>query len=147
TVFGQFVNVTMCDRCRGEGRVVTTPCSSCSGRGRVQVTKRLRVSVPAGIDDGSQIRLAGEGEAGAPGGTRGHRHLNLHVQPHRYFRRQGNDLLLDLPINIAQAALGDEVEIPTVDEPTHLRIPAGTQSGQVVRVRGKGVPYLRAAGR
>jgi molecular chaperone DnaJ len=105
------------------------------------------VNVPAGIDDGSQIRLAGEGEPGGPGGTPGNLYIDVHVQPHRYFRRQGNDLLLDLPINIAQAALGAEIEIPTLDEPTRLRIPAGAQSGRTVRLRGKGVPYLRASGR
>lgn len=147
TVFGQFVNVSLCDRCQGEGRIVTTPCNTCSGRGRVPTTRRLRVTVPAGIDDGSQIRLAGEGEPGGPGGTPGNLYIDIHVQQHRYFRRQGNDLLLDLPINIAQAALGAEVEIPTLDEPTRLRIPAGAQSGRTVRLRGKGVPYLRASGR
>lgn len=147
TVFGQFVNVTLCDRCQGEGRVVTTPCQTCHGRGRVRTTRRLRVTIPAGVDDGAQIRLAGEGEPGSGGGTPGNLYLTLHVQPHRYFRRQGNDLLLDLPINIAQAALGAEIEVPTLDEPARLRIPAGVQSGHTLRVRGKGVPYLRAAGR
>jgi molecular chaperone DnaJ len=147
TVFGQFVNVSLCDRCQGEGRIVTTPCNTCAGRGRVPTTRRLRVNVPAGIDDGSQIRLAGEGEPGGPGGTPGNLYIDVHVQQHRYFRRQGNDLLLDLPINIAQAALGAEVEIPTLDEPSRLRIPVGAQSGRTVRLRGKGVPYLRASGR
>jgi molecular chaperone DnaJ len=109
--------------------------------------KRLRVAVPAGIDDTSQIRLAGEGEPGGQGSTPGNLYINIQVEAHRYFRRQGNDLLLDVPINFAQAALGAEVEIPTLDEPTRLHIPAGTQSGRVVRVRGKGVPYLRAGGR
>jgi molecular chaperone DnaJ len=147
TVFGQFVNVSLCDRCQGEGRIVTTPCATCAGRGRVPLARRLRVTVPAGIDDGSQIRLAGEGEPGAPGGTPGNLYIDIRVQQHRYFRRQGNDLLLDLPINVAQAALGAEVEIPTLDEPTRLRIPQGAQSGRTVRLRGKGVPYLRASGR
>jgi molecular chaperone DnaJ len=147
TVFGQFVNVSLCDRCQGEGRIITTPCATCQGAGRVRVNKHLRVAVPAGIDDTSQIRLAGEGEPGAQGGTPGNLYINIHVEAHRYFRRQGNDLLLDVPINYAQAALGAEIEIPTLDEPTHIQIPSGTQSGRVVRVRGKGVPYLRAGGR
>jgi molecular chaperone DnaJ len=147
TVFGQFVNVSLCDRCQGEGRIITTPCSTCHGAGRLQVLKRLRVAVPAGIDDTSQIRLAGEGEPGAQAGTAGNLYINIQVEPHRYFRRQGNDLLLDVPINFAQAALGAEVEIPTLDEPTRIHIPSGTQSGRVVRVRSKGVPYLRAGGR
>jgi molecular chaperone DnaJ len=141
------VNVSLCDRCQGEGKIITAPCESCQGSGRVRVTKHLRVAVPAGIDDQSQIRLAGEGEPGAQGGTPGNLYINIHVEPHRYFRRQGNDLLLDVPINYAQAALGAEVEIPTLDEPTRIGIPAGTQHGRVVRVRGKGVPYLRAGGR
>ncbi len=147
TVFGQFVNVSLCDRCQGEGRVITTPCSACEGRGRVPVTRHLQVSVPAGIDHGSQIRLAGEGEPGGPGGTPGNLYIDVQVQAHRYFRRQGNDLLLEVPINIAQASLGAELEVPTLDEPSVLRVPPGTQSGRVVRLRGKGVPYLRASGR
>ncbi len=147
TVFGQFVNVSLCDRCHGEGRIVTTPCAGCQGRGRMPVTKRVSVTIPAGVDEGAQMRLTGLGEAGAPGGTPGNLYVSIHVQPHRYFRRQGNDLLLELPINFAQAALGDEVEVPTLDEPARLSIPGGTQSGRVVRVRGKGVPYQRASGR
>ena len=103
--------------------------------------------MPAGIDDTSQIRLAGEGEPGAQAGTPDNLYINIQVEPHRYFRRQGNDLLLDLPINFAQAALGDEIEVPTLDEPARLSIPGATQPGRVVRVRGKGVPYQRASGR
>jgi molecular chaperone DnaJ len=147
TVFGQFVNVSLCDRCQGEGRIITTPCNTCQGRGRRPLSRHLRVTVPAGIDDGSQIRLAGEGEPGGPGGTPGNLYIEIHVQPHRYFRRQGNDLVLDLPINVAQASLGAEIEVPTLDEPSLLRVPPGTQNGRVVRLRGKGVPYLRASGR
>jgi molecular chaperone DnaJ len=147
TMFGQFVNVTVCDRCHGEGRVITTPCGTCQGQGRVPTKKHLQVTVPAGIDDGTQMRLAGEGEPGAAGGTPGHLYINIHVKPHRYFRRQGNDLLLDVPVNVAQAALGDEIEIPTLDGASRIQIPAGTQNGRVVRLRSKGVPYLRASGR
>jgi molecular chaperone DnaJ len=147
TVFGQFVNVSLCDRCQGEGRIVTTPCATCSGRGRVPTTRRLRVNVPAGIDDGSQIRLAGEGEPGGPGGTPGNLYIEVHVQQHRYFRRQGNDLLLDVPINYAQAALGAEVEIPTPDGRVSLKVPAGSQDGKLMRVKGRGAPRLKGDGR
>jgi molecular chaperone DnaJ len=147
SIFGQMVNVSMCDRCRGEGTLVQDPCKECRGQGMVRTTKTLRVSIPAGIDDNSQIRLSNEGEPGPRGGPAGHLYLVIHVQPHRYFRRQGNDLLVELPINIAQAALGEELEIESLDGPVQIKIPAGTQSGRTIRIRGKGVPYLRDHGR
>jgi molecular chaperone DnaJ len=147
SIFGQMVNVSMCDRCRGEGTLIQDPCKECHGQGVVRVTRTLRVSIPAGIDDNSQIRLANEGEPGPRGGPSGHLYLVIHVQPHRYFRRQGNDLLVDLPINVAQAALGTELEIESLDGPVKIKVPAGTQSGRAIRVRGKGVPYLREGGR
>ncbi len=147
SIFGQMVNVSMCDRCRGEGTLIQDPCKQCRGQGMVRTTKTIRVSIPAGIDDNSQIRLAEEGEPGPRGGPPGHLYLVVHVQPHRYFRRQGNDLLVELPINVAQAALGDELEIESLDGPIEVKIPPGTQSGRIIRVRGKGVPYLREQGR
>ncbi|HZP56629.1 MAG TPA: molecular chaperone DnaJ [Dehalococcoidia bacterium] len=148
SIFGQFVNVTMCDRCRGEGRVVNTPCRNCRGTGREKRKRSLSVKVPAGIDHGSQIRLTGEGEVGAQGGPRGNLYLAINVQPHELFRRDEDDILLDLDLNVAQAALGDEVEVPTVDgEPHEIRIPAGTQTGEAFVVRGRGVPHLRGGGR
>jgi molecular chaperone DnaJ len=141
------VNVSMCDRCRGEGTLIQDPCVECRGQGVVRVTRTLRVSIPAGIDDNSQIRLGNEGEPGPHGGPAGHLYLLVHVQPHRYFHRQGNELLVELPINVAQAALGDELEIDSLDGAVTIKIPAGTQNGRTVRVRGKGVPYLRDQGR
>jgi molecular chaperone DnaJ len=147
SIFGQMVNVSMCDRCRGEGTLIEDPCTECKGQGMVRQTKSIRVTIPAGIDDGAQIRLSNEGEPGAHGGPPGHLYLVIHVQQHRYFRRQGNDLLVELPINVAQAALGDELEIESLDGPIQIKVPAGTQSGRAVRVRGKGVPYLREQGR
>jgi molecular chaperone DnaJ len=147
SIFGQMVNVSMCDRCRGEGSLIQDPCRECRGQGAVRVVKTLQVSIPAGIDDGSQIRLSNEGEPGPRGGPPGHLYLVIHVQPHRYFRRQGTDLLVELPINVAQAALGDEVEIESLDGTIPIKIPAGTQSGRVIRVRGRGVPHLRDQGR
>lgn len=147
SILGQFVNVTVCSNCRGEGTVVTNPCTHCHGQGRERVTRRIRVTVPAGVDDGSQIRLTGEGEPGINGGPRGNLYVVVGVQPHRYFRREANDIVIDLPINISQAALGTELEVPTVDGPTALKVPAGTQSGRVLRLRGKGVPHLRDRGR
>jgi molecular chaperone DnaJ len=141
------VNVSMCDRCRGEGTLIQDPCVECRGQGMVRVTRTLRVSIPAGIDDNSQIRLANEGEPGPHGGPAGHLYLLVHVQPHRYIQRQGNELLVELPVNVAQAALGDELEIESLDGPVTIKIPAGTQNGRTVRVKSKGVPYLRDQGR
>ena len=141
------VNVSMCDRCRGEGNIIQDPCVECRGQGVVRVTRTLRVSIPAGIDDNSQIRLANEGEPGPKGGPAGNLYLLVHVQPHRYFHRQGNELLVELPINVAQAALGDELEIESLDGPVAIKVPAGTQNGRTLRIRGKGVPYLRDQGR
>lgn len=148
SIFGQFVNVAMCDRCRGEGRIVTSPCTQCRGVGRERRKRRLSVTIPAGVDHGSQMRLSGEGELGNHGGPRGNLYLQINVKPHEYFQRDEDDLLYDLELNFAQAALGDEVEVPTIDGEKHpLRIVAGTQSGEILVVRGKGVPHLRGGGR
>src|SRR5439155_19328197 len=113
-LFGQFVNVSICDRCNGHGTVITDPCGECRGQGTVRVTRKLKVNIPAGIDDDSQIRLTGEGDPSPNSGPAGNLYLVIHVEPHRYLRRQGYDLMLDLPVNIAQVALGDEIEVPTL---------------------------------
>ena len=148
SIFGQFVNVAPCDRCRGEGRIITTPCKNCRGTGREKKKRKLSVKIPAGVDQGSQMRLSGEGEIGTNGGPRGNLYLQINVKEHSVFRRDDDDLLLDLELNFAQAALGDEIEVPTIDgEPHTLRVPAGTQSGELFVVRGKGVPHLRGGGR
>jgi molecular chaperone DnaJ len=146
-VLGPLVSVTPCPRCRGEGEIVTTLCSECKGEKQVRRTRNLQIKVPAGVDDGTQIRLSGEGELGSRGGPPGDLYLFLSVKPHRYFRRKGSDLYLDLSINITQAALGDEVKTPTLEGEEDLTIPAGTQSGDTFRIRGKGVPRLRRNGR
>jgi molecular chaperone DnaJ len=148
SIFGQFVNVTACDRCRGEGRIVETPCRHCRGTGREKKKRKLSVKIPAGVDSGSQMRLTGEGELGTNGGPRGNLYLQLNVKQHDVFRRDEDDLLLDLDLNFAQVALGDEVGVPTIDGEAHeLRIPAGTQTGELFIVKGKGVPHLRGNGR
>jgi molecular chaperone DnaJ len=147
SILGQFVNVTVCPTCHGEGAVITSPCQNCHGQGRERVTRRIKVNIPAGIDDGSQIRLTGEGEPGSSNGPRGSLYVAVGVKPHRYFRREANDIVIDLPINLSQAALGTEVEVPTVDGPADLKIPSGTQPGRVLRMKGKGVPHLRDQGR
>ena len=141
------VTVTTCDQCRGEGTVIAVPCHECKGDGRVSQARTLTVKIPAGVDGSSQIRITGEGEAGPRGGPHGNLYVALQVQPHKYFVREGNDILLELPLNVAQAALGVEMEVPTVDGAERLRIPAGTQGGTPFRLRGKGVPHLRGSGR
>ncbi len=147
TIFGTFVNVTTCPRCKGTGKIVTTPCRECHGAGKVEVTRRLRVKIPAGVQDGTRIRLPGEGEPGQRGGQTGNLYVFLSVKPHKLFRRVDDDILLELPINIAQAVMGAEVEAPTLDGPKLVRIPPGTQPGKVLRLRGLGVPHLRGGGR
>ncbi|HLQ31388.1 MAG TPA: molecular chaperone DnaJ [Chloroflexota bacterium] len=147
SIFGQFVNVVMCERCQGQGRVITTPCQECHGAGRVRVTKHVTLKVPGGVDTGSQIRLSGEGEAGPRGGPNGNLYVAITIKKHAFFERDGQDILYTLPINFAQAALGDEIEVPTVDGKVLLKIPLGTQSGKVFRLKDKGVPHPRGAGR
>jgi molecular chaperone DnaJ len=147
SIFGQFVNVSTCGRCQGEGRIIETPCTKCRGAGRERKTRRLSVKIPAGVDDGAQIRLTGEGEAGARGGEYGNLYVVLSVEPHPQFQRVEDHILYELPLNIAQAALGARVTIPTVDGETQLEIPPGTQSDDEFVLRGKGVPHLRTGGR
>lgn len=148
SIFGQFVNVTMCERCRGEGRVITTPCEKCRGQGRVRNNRRVVVNIPAGVDDGINVRVTGEGEVSSRGGTPGNLYVVLTVKPHPFFKRQGNDIIYELPISFTQAALGDEVEVPTVDgKSTLLKVPAGTQSGRSFRLKGVGVPVVHSSAR
>lgn len=148
SIFGQFVNITTCDRCQGEGTILTTPCRKCQGSGRTRRVRKLMVTIPPGVDESSRIRLNGEGEMGTRGGPRGDLYVQIHVDPHPFFKRQGNDLVCEVPINFTQAALGDIIDVPTVDGvKCKVRIPAGTQSGAVFRVKDKGVPYLGSSGR
>ncbi len=147
SVFGQFINVAACDRCRGDGWIIPTPCSKCRASGRERVTRTLEFKVPAGVDDGSQIRLSGEGELGTYGGPRGNAYIVLKIAPHAYFERHEDDLILGLNVNFAQAALGDEIEIPTLDGEHKLKINPGTESGDVLTLRNKGIPRLRGGGR
>ena len=147
SIFGQFVNVTTCNRCGGEGRIITKPCPQCRGSGKEEKARRIAITVPAGVDDGSQIRLSGEGNAGTRGGSAGNLYVTLSVQEHQFLKRRGDDILYDLPINFAQAALGDEVEVPTVDGPVPLKIPPRTQTGKLFQLKEKGVPHLRGGGR
>jgi len=147
SIFGSFVNVATCPRCGGTGEVVTTPCHTCHGEQRVERERKLAVDIPAGVDDDTRIRLSGEGEAGMLGGPAGNLYVVLHVKPHPFFRRREYDILLNLNINMVQAALGGDVLVDTLEGKEKLTIPAGTQPGSIFRLKGKGVPRLQASGR
>ena len=147
SVFGQFVNVSTCGRCRGEGRVITNPCAECRGRGGVRRQRQISVKIPAGVDDGQQVRLTGEGEVGERGGQPGNLYVALDVRPHELFERLNHDILYDLPLNLAQAALGASLKVPTLDGDMDFDVPAGTQSGDEFVVRGEGVPRLNSTRR
>jgi molecular chaperone DnaJ len=141
------VTVTTCDQCRGEGTVIAIPCRECRGEGRIRTVRKLTVKIPAGVEGGSLMRLTGEGEAGPRGGPHGNLEVVFEVQRHPIFLREGNDIIMELPLNVAQAALGAELEVPTVEGKESLKVPPATQTGQTFRLRGKGVPYLRGGGR
>ena len=147
TILGSMVQVTTCPTCNGSGEMISSPCRQCNGRGLERKTRKKVVTIPAGVDNGNQIRLAGEGQPGTNGGPNGNLYILINVKSHKYFRRRERDILLDLEINIAQATLGADVPVPTVDGDATLKIPIGTQPGTVLRMRGKGVPHLRGNGR
>ncbi len=132
-----------CPRCRGQGTIISDPCSNCRGQGRVRESRTLAVKIPAGVDTGDRIRLAGEGEAGSNGAPSGDLYVEILVREHRIFQREGADLTCEIPISFATAVLGGSVEVPTLDGQVDLKIPAETQSGRVFRLRGKGVKPVR----
>jgi len=134
-----------CPACKGVGTTIADPCGDCHGRGRVRKTRTLSVKVPAGVDDGDRIRLSGEGEAGRNGGPSGDLYVEVRVRPHKIFEREGSNLACEIPVSIAVATLGGDVELPTLDGNVSLKIPSGTQSGKVFRLRGRGVTTVRDA--
>lgn len=140
---GFFAVQQECPRCHGSGKMITDPCGSCHGQGRVEETKTLSVKIPAGVDTGDRIRLSGEGDLGVKGGPAGDLYVVVNVLPHDIFERDGADLYCEVPINIADAALGGELEVPTLDGRVKLKIPEGTQTGKMFRLRGKGVKPVR----
>ena len=147
TFLGSMVQVTTCPSCNGKGEMIETPCNACRGRGQVRRTVKKMVDVPGGVDNGTQIRLAGEGQPGVNGGPNGNLYLEIKVRTHKFFRRRKDAITLDLNINVAQAALGADIEVPTLDGKERLSIPPGTQPGKVFTLKGKGVPHLRGRGR
>jgi molecular chaperone DnaJ len=147
TPFGHFVNVRTCDVCRGEGKIIVDPCPECHGKGKTRKSVKIKLSIPAGIDDGQTISLRGEGEPGVRGGPAGDLYVLVSVRPHPIFRRQGNDVVCEMPITFVQAALGAELEVPTLDGKVKYYVPEGTQTGTIFRLKGKGIPYIRGSGR
>ncbi len=147
TFLGSMVQTAPCPVCQGRGEVIASPCHTCRGGGLEHKRVHKRVQIPAGVDGGTQIRLAGEGGPGVYGGPNGSLFLVLEVAPHKFFKRRENDILLNLDINVAQAVLGAEVQVPTLEGDEKLKIPAGTQPGKVFTLKGKGVPHLRRGGR
>ena len=146
TFLGSMVQVGPCPVCGGRGEIIEDPCHTCRGSGLERRTVKRKILIPAGVDNGNQVRVIGEGQPGINGGPNGNFYLELEVQPHRFFRRSGTDLLLDLDINIAQAALGDEISIPTLEGSEKLRIPPGTQPGKVFKLKDKGIPLVNRQG-
>jgi molecular chaperone DnaJ len=147
SIFGSIVTQSTCPTCGGAGRLLKSPCTLCRGQGRTTITRRIAVRIPAGVDTGSQIRLSGEGEAGIRGGPSGDLYVVLRVKSHPQLARRDQSIVYELRINIVQAALGDRIEIPTMDGPVEIAIPAGTQHGQSFRLAGKGMPDVRGGRR
>lgn len=147
TPLGRFVNVKTCDKCNGEGKTIETPCNTCHGTGKEQKVRTIHINIPAGVDNGSVLPLRGEGEPGDKGGRRGDLYVYIHVKPHPIFTREGNNIYCEVPITFAQAALGVELSVPTLDGKVKYNIAEGTQTGTVFRLKGKGVPNVRGYGR
>ncbi|MAF85513.1 MAG: molecular chaperone DnaJ [Dehalococcoidales bacterium] len=146
SIFGRFTTTATCPKCYGEGRIITDPCPQCRGTGQEKRQRSISISIPAGVDDGSQIRLSGEGQSGTRGDPSGNLYIAVSIARHEVFRRDDDNILYELPINFAQAALGAEVEVPTLDSNLKLKIPAGSQTDTVFRLKGKGIPHLRRRG-
>ncbi|MDZ5470931.1 molecular chaperone DnaJ (plasmid) [Bacillus sp. 31A1R] len=146
TPFGRIVNRRVCHHCSGTGKEIKHKCGTCHGAGKVKKRRKIHVKIPAGIDDGQQLRVSGQGEPGINGGPSGDLYVVFHVRSHEFFERDGDDIYCEMPITFVQAALGDEVEVPTLHGKVKLKVPAGTQTGTKFRLRGKGVPNVRGYG-
>lgn len=147
SLLGEFINVSACHRCHGEGRVVKDPCRDCNGTGTVRGSETISVKIPAGVASGNYITVSGHGDAGERGGPRGNLYVIIEEAPHKMFERHGNDILMDLPLSISQLALGTKIEVPTLDGSVLLKVPAGTPSHKIFRLKGKGIPRLNSYGK
>ncbi len=146
TPLGRMMTTSTCDRCRGTGKIVKTPCKDCGGKGQKKVNRKIKVNIPAGIDEGQRIRVAGGGQAGIRGGANGDLYVYIFIKRHELFTRDGADVLCEVPITFVQAALGDTIEVPTIHGKVEMKVAPGIQSGTVMRLRGKGIPLLRHEG-
>jgi molecular chaperone DnaJ len=146
TPFGQMITSTTCPRCGGRGQTISNPCGDCAGTGRVRRTRKINVKIPPGVEDGQHLKLRGQGDAAPPGGEAGDLYVFLNILPHPLFQRMESDLLYDMPLSITQAALGFEAEIPTLNGKARMKIPPGTQTGSIFRMKGKGMPRLHGMG-
>lgn len=147
TPLGQFATIRPCNTCHGEGKIIDSPCHECHGRGIVKQKSTINVKIPPGVEDGSRLRVPGEGDVGNRGGPPGYFYVLIRVRPHKYFKREGANLHYEKPISFVQATLGDKVEVPTIDGTVELKIPEGTQTGTSFRIKGFGLPHLRWNGK
>ncbi len=147
TPFGRIQNVRACDACRGTGKIIKEPCTRCNGRGKLRTSKKRTIKVPAGIDNGQIITIRGQGELGERGGAPGDLQILVSVRPHKVFTRKNYDLYCDIPITFTQAALGAEIDVPTLDKPVKYAVPEGTQPGTTFRIKGQGIQYVRGNGK
>lgn len=147
TPFGQFAQTKTCDRCGGTGTIVENPCSNCQGTGKVNRRRQLTINIPAGVNDGSKLRMSGEGEAGEKGARSGDLYIIINVETHEIFDRKGDDIYCEVPINFVQATLGDEIKVPTLDGKVKFKIPEGTQPGTTFRLKNKGITHLNRSGK
>jgi molecular chaperone DnaJ len=147
SIFGRFTQVYVCPRCNGSGQTIETVCSNCRGSGREKAKRKIKISIPAGVDEEHRLHLQGQGEAGLFGGSPGNINISFSIAPHKFFIRENYDVIYELPLNFAQAALGDEIEIPTLNGKTTLKIPAGTQNSDNFNLKGKGILHRDGRGR
>ena len=146
TPFGMFSTTTTCGKCHGQGKYIKEECPVCDGTGIVKKTRKLEIKVPAGAEESTNLRVAGEGEAGEKGAQAGNLYVVIHVKEHDIFERHGDDIYIKVPIPFTIAALGGEIEVPTLDGKVKLKIPSGTQNNTIFRMKGKGIPYLHGSG-
>lgn len=146
TPFGQMVTSSTCPKCGGRGELITSPCEDCSGTGRARKARKINIKIPAGVEDGQHLKLRGQGDSAGPKGVSGDLYVVINIQPHRLFQRLDSDLIMETPISFTQAALGADLEVPTLNGRARIKVPAGTQTGTVFRLRGKGMPRLHGTG-
>lgn len=147
TPLGQFATVRPCNQCHGEGKIIENPCHECRGKGIIKQKNTIHINIPPGVEDGSRLRVSGEGDVGKRGGPAGDLYMMIRVKPHKLFRREGANLFYNMPISFVQASLGDTMEVPTLFGAVNLKIPSGTQTGTSFRIKGQGMPHLRWNGK